>query len=206
MERTESRSLQVHPTDEQFYIDIMQYFNWNLQSSQEINTKDSHLETRGDKLYSVTESTRYVKLVFVRPFEFTNKHKFVELETEYFSLKYPKKLNENSSGCLYMGLLIVGSFFALTYLISSCFGIGALKVLIESPREFESVKSLFLGWIAAFIFSGASFTFAILAKKEATKNKSKVKVQNTEIEKIWKYNNERRDQILNECYNMKLIK
>ena len=36
MGRTESKSIQCHPSDEQEQIDLMQKFHWSLMSSQEI--------------------------------------------------------------------------------------------------------------------------------------------------------------------------
>ena len=89
MARNESKSIQVHPSDEQSQIDLMQKFHWNLQSSQEINTKDSHLEKRGDGIYSVTTTNRYVKLVFTRNLDDPNLDKIKNLENEYFSITFP---------------------------------------------------------------------------------------------------------------------
>ena len=91
MARTESFSIQVHPNDEQNQINLMQRFHWNLLSSQEIKTVDSSLEKRGDKIYSVTKSENYIKLVFQRDLDVPNINKIKELESEYFSLEYPPK-------------------------------------------------------------------------------------------------------------------
>ncbi|MCL4510252.1 MAG: hypothetical protein M1470_04205 [Bacteroidetes bacterium] len=91
MARTESKSIQVHPSDEQNQINLMQRFHWNLQNSQEINVKDSHLETRGNDLVSVTESQHYVKLLFTRDLDTPNLDKLKALENEYFSMQLPKK-------------------------------------------------------------------------------------------------------------------
>lgn len=98
--RTEAKTMQVHPRDEQYYIDVMQEFHWNLKSSQEIKTRDSHVETRGGQLYNVTESSNYVKLVFERPIEFPNKDEVVKLENEYFGMSY------QSEGTLKYAILI----------------------------------------------------------------------------------------------------
>jgi hypothetical protein len=89
--RTEVKTMQAHPSDEQYYIDLMQEFCWTLKSSQEIKLKTPTLETRGGYLYSVTESEHYVKLIFERPFEFENRQQIVQLENEYFGLSYPAK-------------------------------------------------------------------------------------------------------------------
>lgn len=42
----ESKSIQVHPRDEQSQIDLMQKFHWSLLNSQEVKTIDNHLERR----------------------------------------------------------------------------------------------------------------------------------------------------------------
>ena len=57
--------------------------------AQEIKTVDSSLEKRGDKIYSVTKSENYIKLVFKRDLSTPNLDKIKKLENEYFSLNYP---------------------------------------------------------------------------------------------------------------------
>ncbi|NOU17728.1 MAG: hypothetical protein HOO91_09240 [Bacteroidales bacterium] len=90
MARTESFSIQVHPNDEQSQINLMQKFHWNLLNTQEIKVKDSHLEQRGDSIYSVTTSEHYVKLAFTRELDLPNLDEVRKLENEYFSLENPK--------------------------------------------------------------------------------------------------------------------
>lgn len=93
MARTESISFQVHPNDEQDQINLMQLFHWSLLNSQEIKTVDSHLEQRGDDIYSVTNAEHYVKLTFSRELDLPNINEIKQLENSYFSLptpKYPK--------------------------------------------------------------------------------------------------------------------
>ena len=83
----ETKSLSVIPSDEQRTIDEMQAFGWELMSSQEVSTKDSHLEQHGNTLYSVTESENYVKLVFSRDTSIPN---YAELDALYRQyLEYP---------------------------------------------------------------------------------------------------------------------
>ena len=92
MARTESTSFQVHPNDEQAQINLMQKFHWNLLNTQEIKTVDSHLEQRGDSLYSVTKSEHYVKLSFTRELETPHLAEIKKLEEQYNALspaKYP---------------------------------------------------------------------------------------------------------------------
>jgi mannose-6-phosphate isomerase class I len=96
MVRTESISIQVHPNDEQAQINFMQKFHWNLLNSQEIKTIDNHLERKGDTIYQVTNSERYIKLMFSRNIENPNILKIKQLEQEYNDLttsveKYPKQ-------------------------------------------------------------------------------------------------------------------
>jgi len=89
MARTESFTIQVHPNDEQSQIQLMEKFHWNLLSTQEIKVKDSHLESRGDSIYSVTNSEHYIKLAFSRDLDSPNLAEIRQLENEYFSLKQP---------------------------------------------------------------------------------------------------------------------
>ena len=90
MARTESLTIQVHPDDEQSQINLMQKFHWNLLSTQEIKSVDSHLERRGDKIFSITSSERYVKLAFSRETNIPHLNEIKKLENEYFSLPTPK--------------------------------------------------------------------------------------------------------------------
>ena len=124
MARTESVSIQVHPNDEQDQINLMQMFHWNLLSSQTIKTVDSHLERRGDDIYSVTNSEHYVKLAFSRSLETPNLNEIKRLETDYFNLprpKYPKLLPGGiflwGIASLFYGIGIIGwlMYFFLAY-------------------------------------------------------------------------------------------
>jgi len=90
MARTESTSFQVHPNDEQEQIKLMEAFPWSLLNSQEVKTVDSHLEQRGDDIYSVTNSEHYVKLTFSRELDLPNLGKIKQLEQQFFSLPVPK--------------------------------------------------------------------------------------------------------------------
>lgn len=118
MERTDSKSLQVHPMDEQYFIEVMQRFHWNLQSTQTVHIKDSHTEARGDNLYSITETEKYVKLMFTRPASFQNKDKLVALESEFFNMNYSEKRGYKGS----ITVIIIGF---IVILLGSC-GRGSL--------------------------------------------------------------------------------
>lgn len=86
MGRTESKSIQVHPRDEQSTIDSMQNFGWELLNSQDVKTVDNHLERKGDTIYQVTEKEHYVKLTFTRSLDMPNLGIIKELEQEYNNL------------------------------------------------------------------------------------------------------------------------
>lgn len=89
MARTESVSFQVHPSDEQKEINVMQKFHWNLQGTQEVKTVDSSLERRGDAIYSVTKTEHYVKLSFSRELDLPNLKEIKKLEEQYKTLPHP---------------------------------------------------------------------------------------------------------------------
>lgn len=82
----ESKSLKVSTRSEQKNIDLMQDFGWQLKSSQEVNTANSHLERRGDAIYSVTNKEKYVKLVFERDTNHKNYDTIKELELKYHTI------------------------------------------------------------------------------------------------------------------------
>lgn len=82
----ESKSIKVGVSQEQHYIDVMQKFGWTLNSSQEINVKESHLESRGDTVYSVTTGENYIKLVFKRDTAIKNYSRLKQLENQYFDV------------------------------------------------------------------------------------------------------------------------
>jgi len=110
MARTESISIQVHPKDEQEQINVMQKFHWSLLSSQEVKTVDSHLERRGDTIYSVTNAENYVKLVFSRDLDLPNLGEIKRIEQAYFSLPLPKFPKLFPGG---LGIWIVLAFFTV---------------------------------------------------------------------------------------------
>lgn len=82
----ETVSKKVLPHEEQYTIDLMVKFGWQLYSSQEISDTDSHWEKRKDKLYNVTTRENYVKLVFNRDKDMQNYQRIVELERDYYFL------------------------------------------------------------------------------------------------------------------------
>jgi len=75
----ETKSIQIHPSEENFQIDLWGKFGWEVKSSQEIFNRDSR--DLGDKVETVT--TNYVKLVFSRETTMPNYQKIKSLENEY---------------------------------------------------------------------------------------------------------------------------
>lgn len=86
----EFKTLTVVPSDEQSAIDARCIFGWELQSSQEINTKESHIEGGFTGNYSVTTTENYVKLTFVRDSDKVEHYKeLVDLERKYDAVPNP---------------------------------------------------------------------------------------------------------------------
>ncbi|MBK9334952.1 MAG: hypothetical protein IPM96_21765 [Ignavibacteria bacterium] len=79
------------------------------------------METRGDKLYSVTNTQKYVKLHFTRPMNFPNKEKFEQLQNEYFGYNFAEK--NGYKGAVYLVL-----FGLLFWIITACSS-SALQVI-----------------------------------------------------------------------------
>jgi hypothetical protein len=129
MARTESYSIQVHPNDEQAVINLMQKFHWSLLTSQEIKNIDSHLERRGDTIYSVTNSEHYVKLVFSRDLDLPNLGEIKKLEQAYNDLPVPR----------YPKLFPVGLW--LWIIFSLFYGIGIVVWLIYYFKSYKPKQS-----------------------------------------------------------------
>lgn len=126
----ETKSMSVAPENEQKTINALANFGWTLQSSQEINVKDSHLEEKDDKLYSVTESEHYVKLVFQRDTAMANYDEITDLEAQYNAV--PAPVYEHSNTLRTLGFILggLGILFcigeeAVLGVISIILGVGA---------------------------------------------------------------------------------
>jgi hypothetical protein len=98
--RTESKSIQVDPSQEQTWIDVLQKFGWSLMNSQEVLVYKNEVYTTewGDasgrpagEVATKTTKTNYVKLQFSRPLDLPNLPKIREIEGSYFALKQPRK-------------------------------------------------------------------------------------------------------------------
>lgn len=129
----ESKSVQVHPASENSTIDLWQNFGWTLQNSQEVNTAESHLERRGDDLYSVTNTQNYVKLVFQRDTSMPNYARIKELEG-----KYAEILNSEPSRPRFD----FGDFTSLWFLLL----IPPLVYLVGYFRDLKWYKESYPGW------------------------------------------------------------
>jgi hypothetical protein len=128
MARTESKSIQVHPYDEQAQIDLMQKFHWNLLNSQEVKTVDNRLERRGDSIYQVSNSEHYVKLTFSRDLDLPNLDEIKRLEQKFFSLPHPNY--PSAFGCFTAQLLVV-LFISLAIAISLAIDSGLVGTVLS---------------------------------------------------------------------------
>jgi len=84
--RIESKSYVAAPNEEQEVISKHELFGWELKSSQEVLSKESHLEERSGDLYSVTTTQNYVKLMFQRDADRPEVAQVKKLEEEYWNL------------------------------------------------------------------------------------------------------------------------
>ena len=91
----ETKVLTLSPSNEEYVINLFSHFAWNLQSSQEINVKNSRLELRGDTTYCITEQDIYVKVILQRDMKIANYEKIVALEKTYFDAMSRKPSEED---------------------------------------------------------------------------------------------------------------
>jgi len=106
----ESTSVQVSPELENNIIEEFESFGWELKSSQTIDTKNTHLESKFDALYSVTESTNYIKLVFRRNKNIKNYEKIKNLEYSFNNMYIRQQPKAPSIGWIICAIL----FFPLS--------------------------------------------------------------------------------------------
>lgn len=115
MTMAESKTMQVHPDDEKDVIRLMRIFQWKLSESQQVKTKNSHVERERGNLVAIEEAG-YIKLVFACDLSTTSiedeekNYSFVKLvfsrdsgipcleelkklEEGYFSIQFPTKQN-----------------------------------------------------------------------------------------------------------------
>lgn len=145
----ETMTRKVAPKDEQKTINTMANFGWQVKSSQEINTVDSHLETRNDTLYSVTTKENYVKLLFQRNTEMKNYAQLVQLERQYAAIVNAQpKLGLNyllTKKILFALIPVIGLFIALYFVFKNYFGdvkAWGTKYQQTAPTILSTARSL----------------------------------------------------------------
>lgn len=144
MARLESKSLSVSPDKEHEAIETYQKFGWELKSSQEIFNKDSHEELRGDSVYSITETTNYVKLVFQRDKDMPYYNEVCEIEDKYFDLLNHKPFNYYGNGLLIMGVLlaIIFGLVSLFFIIADTSELLILSAPLTALGVFIIVRRI----------------------------------------------------------------
>ncbi|MBE6550718.1 MAG: zinc ribbon domain-containing protein [Ruminococcaceae bacterium] len=134
----ESTSEIVSPDLENITIDVYESFGWELRSSQTVDNKDTHLENRFGTIYSVTESTNYVKLTFRRNKALPRINELRELEDEYQSYESPRAPDSPNPLLLIGGILLLCT---LT-LFSGLGAIGIILLVIYFVKKFKYEKEL----------------------------------------------------------------
>ncbi len=131
MDRTESVVIQVAPDFENQKIQEMQLFGWNLQGRQEIEQqgeaygRPSFLSEYTGTYVIKTTVKRYVKLHFVRNFNFPNLEKIRQFESEYANLPFPGPASLKGPGCL----IVLFSLALIAALIGATEGIDWLGLI-----------------------------------------------------------------------------
>lgn len=83
----ETKSITVPPNLVDATIKEYEPFFWELIGTDTVDSSNSHLEKRGDEIYSVTERKAYSKVNLRRSLDIPNITKVKELEDEYWSVK-----------------------------------------------------------------------------------------------------------------------
>ena len=126
----ETKSISVHPDDEQETIDLYQTFGWKLQSSQEIFNQDTYYKSSGDRIDRVTNTTNYVKLVFARETTMPNYSKLSALENEYNNVEFPYQ--QSAKGWFILsGIVAILSIWIISYWLIGILPLaGAVALLV----------------------------------------------------------------------------
>lgn len=143
------RAFRFIQKNEDSTIQLMERFGWELSSSQDVVTKDTHEELRGDTVYSVTETERYVKLVFKRDKERNNYEKYRRAEELYYLIP---DLRKEAEANLPSYALISDSvaYFVIMGIVSLFAGL-----FLSGTLGFESIGVGLV--IAVMLFAGVSF-------------------------------------------------
>lgn len=130
----EFKTVTVAPEGEQYVIDTRGIFGWELQSSQEINSKESHIEGGFTGNYSVTTTENYVKLIFCRdPSQVENYSELVAIERQYDGLYNPGD-EPFFSKIIFLALLLLYIFPGIIY----------YKSYKKKKKKYEEELTVFL--------------------------------------------------------------
>ena len=143
MARSEAKTIICSPKDEQSQIDLMSRFYWRLLSTQDVRQLDSHIEQRGENLYSVTKDMHYVKLAFQRENSIPNYEMIKNLEKDYNALPIPKfpKLfpwsGGAAGGCLWLVAIL---FFPVSLPLWILYAVFLYPLnLSKAKREYDQL-------------------------------------------------------------------
>jgi hypothetical protein len=117
MAAKEIKSTSVAPEDEEDTVNLWQSFGWELKNNQEVKNTDSHLERRGDDVYSVTNTEHYVKLTFERDPGRQNYAELKSLEGQYYGASHPGAPPKRF-GTIFVILIVISLFFGIGGIIS----------------------------------------------------------------------------------------
>ncbi len=101
----EGKVAKVSPEFEQFTIDANQKFGWEVVGAQEVFSQVSRQEARSDGVYSVVQSTNFVRLLFKRDTKMPHYKEIKALEEEFDSIPYPKK-KKLSAGWAFLNVML----------------------------------------------------------------------------------------------------
>ena len=142
----ESKSLTIQPSVENSVIDLWQNFGWVLKSTQEINSKESHIEGRFGQIHTVTTSENYVKLAFQRDTNMPNYSRIKELENDYSNLlaEEPIYSKLNLLEHLICLLPIIGHIYIYKRkkMFQAKYNLWSEKMNREGPRILTEARSL----------------------------------------------------------------
>jgi len=132
----EIKSFSVAPSKEESTINLWQSFGWELKSTQEVKTEDSsHLERRGDSIYSVTKSgEHYIKLTFERDPARQNYAELKSIEEQYHSINDPYCPIEPKR---------FGSFWGIAAVVGMLWIIPGIAIIIWRISSYPKKKKLY---------------------------------------------------------------
>jgi len=137
----ETNTVTVDPGNEDKMRALWESFGWELEGKETVRTADSsHLERRGDSIYSVTQSgVHYVKMTFRRDPERKNYATLKSLENQYYSTNIPSPpgiARPKRFGIIFSILIVISLFFGI--------GIIVQAPLVGARAGVGTVMALFL--------------------------------------------------------------